>query len=233
MMGRYKSARSPEWNGKGGYGILCPEGKHCMPKNLFAGTALRLYTPWGRAQNVQQLESGVYVASTDVQSFGIILADTVARRRLTESARRRAQPYGKYFCYSQFSTAILAWEITDLCPMVCQRLGFAVDEVAAQRTYIFLMLSRHHADYLMDVGVKPEENNFAAWKLGNREREMLADRDPNMITWADPIPGKRRGVLRVHCADGSSHLVTQASYDRLPKFGLPYLLSRCERIENG
>lgn len=189
------------------------------------GTQTRLYTPWGRAKHFRQLEPGVYAVRTNTNPYGVTLAQAVARRELTESARRRAQTYGRYFCYAKESAAIVAWEMDGLCEEICEGLGRPVGQTL--QNFLFLVLSRHYTDYLLDVGVDPEPKSMKLWKASNCEREMQTHRHPDLIVSAmGPAQTKREGVVEVTTADGKTHDVTEGSYDALPPTAL-HLLSNC------
>lgn len=178
----------------------------------------RFFTAWGRAVNSSMLGYGVRVVRTK-DGGGFVFGEGNARKLLSSAAITRAEPYGRYLCYS---FAGERWVI----PLFEMPAHWTVmlPRVADPRAKLIQTLSRHHADYLLDRGIEPEPKALALWKRDQAYRVRLGQMDPDLIINARSVAP---GMVEVITADGRTHVVTEASFDRQGQHGSLFLLSRC------
>jgi len=200
----------------GGYKLIpikdLPSGVIRIPKGMTeTGFAYNPQnTPWGRAQSQRKLAKGVTWVST-ASHGGMMVSEGFAKRHLSKEARKRAEKYGKYYCYEEdVAWMIPAWELPEIWDGLFEHMEQSTRQ--ERQTYLLEGLSMWNADYLLDTHHTPIEPQYGMWRKRQAERKLRGMKHPNLIVAAQRTDDPN--ITQVWTADDEIHFVTSESYGR-------------------
>ncbi len=188
-------------------------------------------TPWGAAQHVTSHMRGVSTVIT-ASHGGMMISEGVGKKLLSEAAQARALKHFGYFCYEEdcdylipmYDSKVIRDSITDVNSF------FKNMSEAEREKYMISYITRWNADYLNDIEVDPDPENYAIFVDHAEADRRRGERDPDVIVaaWVSCYTG----VTRVRTADDKFHFVSSQSYSILSndKSSVMRLLSGCELI---
>lgn len=156
------------------------------------------YSLWGKIEHSFPLVRGVRLVLTSGHG-GIIVSKKFAEKNLSESALKRGVVYGNYYSYEEdCDFAIPLFEIRKAWDNYFNK---EMDYYEKEQ-HLIRSLSRWNADYLLEIGVEPSEEEYKQFKDDKLIREMLNERHPDLVI---TVFGERKtkipGVVEVHTAD--------------------------------
>jgi hypothetical protein len=187
-----------------------------------------MYSPWGAVQTKEVFDRGFMSVST-ASHGGFMLSECFARKRLSEAALKRGDSYNNYICYEEdCDWAIPAWEMRDYWSKIFS-YQIGKDSNYNPEQILLETLSLWNADYLLEIGVTPKEEQYKYYRKMTIEDQMRKQKSNDVIicargTWYTKIPG----VIEVITADDKEHLITEESYHKLQEENELLLLSRCK-----
>lgn len=183
-----------------------------------------MYTPWGRSDSQKKIVEGVFSVTTPSHG-GLMIKKDFAEKNLSKAARRRGLLCGEYLAYEEdVLVNIPLFELPSLWEGFFVNFETEKQPVTVHQS-LLKELSYWKADYLLERGIEPEVEGFKVFKARELEKEMRAQKHPNLIVCArGDWQTKIEGVVEVITADGREHLVTKDSYNSLRA---PLLLSDC------
>lgn len=187
---------------------------------------MTLSTPWGTSDYVETVEAGVFNVGTP-RHGGFMVAAYVARERLSPAAVKRGRRWGDYFCYEEDSDwKIVAYELESVRSHLCRDTPSYRQEQFLEELH--RSLSAWHADYLLERGIEPDSNGYAAYQARQLQEQMRERRDPDLVVsaYGSWLTGDNN-LIEVITADDERYLVEAASYD---SNRVPNLLSICRVV---
>lgn len=175
-------------------------------------------SPWGKADSVNTIARGIHWVSTPGHG-GLMIATGVARKLLSEAARKQGTTFGGYLAYEEdCQYAIAVYELKETIKSVF------LETITEQG--LLKSLSTWNADYLIERGITPSQPEYTYY-LDRQEQQKLRDeKNPDYIISAS---GNDDGTVDVTTADGAEHKVSGTSYALTREAG-KYRLSACEVI---
>jgi len=118
-------------------------------------------TPWGNAQQVEQYTRGFSNVST-ASHGGFMIGKGFAEKHLSKSAIKRGMKYCNYLAYEEdCDWAIPAWELKEYRNVIFQHFSNIKDD---PEKILLRILSAWNDDYLLEIGVKPLEEQYEHYK---------------------------------------------------------------------
>ncbi len=174
-------------------------------------------TPWGPAQEIVSLLTGFSTVSTAGHG-GMMISEGAANRCLSKAARKRALMHNTYFCYEEDCDFLIPlFDAKALRTQLMAGVSFWEDKTAEEiEEYLIKQLSNYHGDYLIEIGVEPDQEIFEKAKLREEYYQACGDRSPLVATscsgdWSTLIPG----IFKIFSADNKIHYITEDSYKRM------------------
>ena len=175
------------------------------------------YSPWGQIDHIERYAEGIFQVSTPGHG-GLMIRKSVGNKLLSLPARKRAIDYRGWYAYEEdCDWAIAGFELWDQ--------GIRLPRTT--REDMIKTLSSWNADYLEEIGVKPDPESYKFYQKRKEDEERRKRNDPDLIVaaWGDWYTKKPK-VTQVVTASDDYYWVDEKAYDELRESGGLNLLSR-------
>ncbi len=181
-------------------------------------------SPWGKVDFKETIQRGIHWVNTPGHG-GLMIATGVARKLLSEAARKQGTTFGGYLAYEEdCQYAVALYELSKLGITLRKRADVSSE---AQEENLLKTISSWNADYLIERGITPTQPEYDNY-LDRQEQQKLRDeKNPDYIISA---LGNDDGTVDVTTADDAEHKVSGTSYALTREAG-KYRLSACEVIK--
>lgn len=186
-------------------------------------------TPWGPSQHTEKLIQGVSIVSTAGHG-GMMISAKKAENLLSEAARKMAIFDGRYYAFEEdcaFDIPLFESEEIRVAFIECMRSTNNAEDI---KDSAWSSLSRWYPKYLIEVGVKPEDEGYKIY-LEEKERDRLRnERSPDLIISAVQLDEDQ---VKVITADDMEHHVRASVYSNYNHKRVVLRLSDIRKLEQG
>jgi len=171
-----------------------------------------MYSPWGPVEQSTPIISSDLLWVSTAGHGGLMVTKAFAEKHLSAAARKRGEKCGDYVCFEEDC----AWQIAafELKSPYRERLlddDTGVIREQYDRNRLLEALSFWYADYLIEIGEKPVEPQYARFRKKKLSDHMRKNKHHNLIVCVSTYGP---GVIKVWTADGKEHFVTTESYHK-------------------